>query len=72
MSLKIRFRFDGKCSRHPRYNAPRDGQPLDGNCDGCESLYLIHHSRLHEDCTEKGSQFDRHHIRDEESDGYQE
>ena len=23
-------------------------------------------------CTEKGSEFDRHHTRDEESDGYQE
>jgi hypothetical protein len=42
MSLKIRFRFDGKCIRHPRYNPPRDGQPRDGNCDGCESLYVIH------------------------------
>lgn len=42
MSLKIRFRFDGKCSRHPRYNPRRDGLPEDGKCDGCESLYVIH------------------------------
>jgi hypothetical protein len=42
MSLKIRFRFDGKCIRHPRYNPKRHGRPLDGNCDGCESLYVIH------------------------------
>jgi hypothetical protein len=42
MSLKIRFRFDGKCTRHPRYNPKRDGRPPDGNCEGCESLYVIH------------------------------
>lgn len=42
MSLKIRFRFEGKCIRHPRYNPKRDGRPADGKCDGCESLYVIH------------------------------
>ena len=42
MSLRIRFRFDGKCSRHPRYNPKRDGRPTDGKCEGCESLYVIH------------------------------
>ena len=42
MSLKIRFRFDGKCSVHPRYNPERDGRPRDGKCEGCESLYVIH------------------------------
>lgn len=42
MSLKIRFRFDGKCSLHARYNPIRDGRPADGNCEGCESLYVIH------------------------------
>jgi hypothetical protein len=42
MSLKIRFRFDGRCTRHPRYDPRRDGHPSDGNCEGCESLYVIH------------------------------
>lgn len=42
MSLRIRFRFDGKCSRHPRYNPKRDGRPADEKCEGCESLYVIH------------------------------
>ena len=42
MSLKIRFRFDGKCTRHPRYDPARDGRPPDGKCEGCESLYVIH------------------------------
>jgi hypothetical protein len=42
MSLKVRFRFDGRCTRHPRYNPKRDGRPPDGNCEGCESLYVIH------------------------------
>lgn len=42
MSLKVRFRFDGRCTRHPRYDPRRDGCPPDGKCDGCESLYLIH------------------------------
>jgi hypothetical protein len=42
MSLKIRFRFDGKCTRHPRYDPKRDGRPSDGKCEGCEALYVIH------------------------------
>ena len=42
MSLRIRFRFDGKCSLHPRYDPLRDGRPQHGNCEGCESLYVIH------------------------------
>ena len=42
MSLKIRFRFDGRCTRHPRYDPKRDGRPSDGKCEGCESLYVIH------------------------------
>ena len=41
MSLKIRFRFEGKCSVHPRYDPARDGRPQYGNCEGCESLYVI-------------------------------
>ena len=42
MSLRIRFRFDGKCNSHPRYDPARDGRPQHGNCAGCESLYVIH------------------------------
>lgn len=42
MSLKIRFRFVGRCARHPPYNPRRDGHPSDGKCEGCESLYVIH------------------------------
>ena len=42
MSLKIRFRFDGRCTRHPRYDPKRDGHASDGKCEGCESLYVIH------------------------------
>jgi hypothetical protein len=42
MSLKLRFRFDARCSRHPRYDPKRDGRPSDGKCEGCESLYVIH------------------------------
>jgi hypothetical protein len=42
MSLKIRFRFDGRCARHPRYDPKRDGRPFDGKCEGCDSLYVIH------------------------------
>ena len=47
MSLKIRFRFDGRCTRHPRYDPKRDGRPPDGKCEGCESLYVIHlHTKI--------------------------
>lgn len=42
MSLRVRFRFDGKCSLHPRYDPARDGRPQHGSCEGCESLYVIH------------------------------
>ena len=42
MSLRIRFRFDGRCGVHPRYNPSRDGRPQEKNCPGCESLYVIH------------------------------
>ena len=42
MPLRIRFRFDGKCSLHPRYDPARNGRPQHSNCEGCESLYVIH------------------------------
>lgn len=42
MPLKIRFRFDGRCSVHPRYNPERDGRPAHKDCSGCESLRVIH------------------------------
>lgn len=42
MSLRVRFRFDGKCSIHPRYDPARDGRPQHGKCEGCESLYVIY------------------------------
>lgn len=41
MSLRIRFRFDGRCSMHPRYNPEKDGSPP-RDCEGCEALYVIH------------------------------
>ena len=41
MSLRIRFRFDGRCRVHSRYNPENDGRPQDKNCPGCESLYVI-------------------------------
>jgi hypothetical protein len=41
MSLRIRFRFDGKCCVHPRYDPARDGRPQHGNCEGYESLHVI-------------------------------
>lgn len=41
MSLRIRFRFDGRCSMHPRYNPQKDGRPQHGDCPGCDSLYVI-------------------------------
>ena len=42
MSLKIRFRFDGRCRVHPRYNPERDGSPEHKDCSGCESLRAVH------------------------------
>jgi hypothetical protein len=42
MALRIRFRFDGRCSVHPRYNPEKHGRPQHKECSGCESLYCIH------------------------------
>ena len=42
MSLRARFRFDGKCSLHPRYDPAREGRPQREKCEGCESLYVIY------------------------------
>src|SRR5258708_26369356 len=42
MSLRIRFRFDGRCSVHPRYDPEKDGRPQHKDCSGCESLWVIH------------------------------
>ena len=42
MSLRVKFRCDGKCSLHPRYNPETDGRPQNANCQGCDGLYVIH------------------------------
>jgi len=42
MSLRVKFRFDGKCSLHPRYNPETDGRPQNASCQGCDGLYVIH------------------------------
>jgi hypothetical protein len=42
VSLRIRFRFDGRCSVHPRYNPDKDGTPQHKGCSGCDSLWVIH------------------------------
>jgi hypothetical protein len=42
MSLKIRFRFDGRCSVHPRYNPEKDGRPQHKDCPGCDSLWVVY------------------------------
>ena len=42
MSLKIRFRFDGRCGVHPRYNPEKDGRPQHTDCIGCDSLWVVH------------------------------
>ena len=46
MSLKIRFRFDGRCSVHPRYNPETDGRPQHKNCAGCESYTSSPYTQL--------------------------
>lgn len=42
MALKIKFKFKGRCERHPRYNPSRDGLgAVKGGCQTCEQLYKI-------------------------------
>ena len=52
MSLKIRFRFDGRCNVHPRYNPESDGRPQHKHCDGCESL--LRDLSLYRNSTQEG------------------
>jgi hypothetical protein len=40
MTLRIRFRFDGRCSVHPRYNPETDGRPQQQDCPGCDTLWV--------------------------------
>lgn len=42
MAFRVRFRFDGRCSVHPRYSPEKDGRPQHKDCPGCESLWVIH------------------------------
>ena len=42
MTLKIRFRVEGKCSVHPRYNPEKDGRPQHKDCVGYDSLWVVH------------------------------
>ena len=41
MSLKLRFKFDGRCRVHPRYNPERDGHSQHKACPGCDALWVI-------------------------------
>jgi len=60
MSLKVRFRFDGRCSMHPRYNPEEDGRPQSKDCAGCESLYVIYlYSRIARSKAESGDGLSR-------------
>ena len=38
--MKIEFEFDGFCRIHTSYDPAVDGQRR-GDCDGCETLYVI-------------------------------
>jgi hypothetical protein len=56
MALKIRFRFNGKCVQHPRYDPNRDGRPQHRNCEGCETLFVIDlYTRIAKKRADKGA-----------------
>jgi hypothetical protein len=44
--LKIRFKFDGKCQTHPRYNPEKMSRPSTGNknenCEICDALWVVY------------------------------
>jgi hypothetical protein len=44
--LRIRFKFDGKCSNHTRYNPEKDGRPSlstkNADCETCEALWVVY------------------------------
>lgn len=40
--LSVRFRFEGRCAVHARYNPAKDGRPQHSHCAGCDSLWVIY------------------------------
>lgn len=42
MSLKMRFRFDGRCTRHPRYNPPTMGAHITGRANNVSRSTSFH------------------------------
>ena len=42
MSMKIGFKFHGRCEAHPRFNPAREGLAADkAGCENCQQLYRI-------------------------------
>lgn len=42
MSMKIRFKFHGRCEAHPRFNPAREGlAAVKAGCETCQQLYRI-------------------------------
>ena len=42
MALKIKFKFKGRCERHPRYSPARQGMSaVKAGCETCTQLYRI-------------------------------
>ncbi len=52
--LNLAERVKGKCSRHPRYNAVKDGRAgIRGRCSTCFSLYDLHQARIALDAAQR-------------------
>lgn len=42
MAISVRFKFHGRCEKHPRFNPARDGiGGIKGGCHTCHQLHRI-------------------------------
>lgn len=42
MAMTIRFKFKGRCEKHPRFNPARQGlSAVRAGCETCQQLYRI-------------------------------
>ena len=44
--IRIRYRWAGKCPRHPRYQPSRGPGTIKGGCESCHALWKVYLAAL--------------------------
>ena len=44
--IRIRYRWAGKCARHPRYQPHRGPGAIKGGCESCHALWKVYQAAL--------------------------